>query len=166
MKLEKIYKLYLIILTITIFVSIIFLGEWSTHKNNVDTMVEQYKRSILIDVYSHYKFEWSDGFSIKEVKNVGMTYYSKGELTVPGITMHSGSHVYEGAVAVSRDLWDKIVSPGELVWIKATNQWYRVEDTMGPQYTNRIDVYTHDMNLAKSGSRKTDIIIVRPPVKY
>lgn len=120
-------------------------------------------KPLVLEVKSAYSFSPSDGISYKEYRNIGVTYYAKGEPTVPGITMRSGRHVYEGAIAVSRDMWGKLCNPGDLVYIKRTNRWYKVEDTMGEQYKMRIDIYTHDMKVANSGSTESDIVIVRQP---
>ena len=120
-------------------------------------------QDVEVKIASSYRFRSRDGISYKEYKNVGVTYYAKGEPTVPGVTMRSGRHVYDGAIAVSRDIWGSLAVPGDLIFVKATGRWYRVEDTMGPQYNMRIDIYTHSMEIAKSGSFRSDIIILRQP---
>jgi hypothetical protein len=115
-------------------------------------------------VKSTYRFEPGDGITYKEIKNVGLTYYRRNDGYTPGHTTRSGRFVFEGGLAVSQPLWQKEVWPGDLVLVKATGRWYKVEDTMNAKYTeNRVDIYTHDEKLAKSGSSKTDIIIVRQP---
>ena len=120
---------------------------------------------ITIEVKSTYKFEAINGINFKKYKDVGVTYYAKGEPTVPGVTMFSGRHVYEGAIAISRDMLGKLASPGDLVWVASSNRWYKVEDLMSAQYTMRVDIFTHDMVLAGSGSSKSDILIMRSPIK-
>lgn len=119
---------------------------------------------IPIGVTSTYYFHPEDGVSVKLIRNVGLTFYSRGDGYTPGKTMRSGRLVYEGAIAVSQPMWHKDVWPGDLIWVKATNRWYRVEDTMHEKYKEpRVDIYTHDMAIANSGSSKTDIVIVRQP---
>ena len=117
-----------------------------------------------IEVVSKYKFYPEDGVYHKEIKNVGLTYYCRNDGYTPGRTTRSGRFVSEGSLAVSQPLWQKEVWPGDLVYVKATGQWYKVEDTMNSKYTEpRVDIYTHSMKLAKSGSSKTDIVIMRQP---
>lgn len=119
---------------------------------------------IYIEVKSSYKIDPTDGVYYKEIKNVGLTYYSRGDGYTPGHTTRSGRFVYEGAIAVSQPLWGKDVMAGDLVFVKESGRWYKVEDTMHSKYTEpRVDIYTHDMALATSGSSKTDIIIMRQP---
>lgn len=124
--------------------------------------LDRLTKPLEIEVRSVYKLYPEDGVRIMEIKNVGVTYYTRGEATVPGVIMRSGRHVYVGAAAVSRDLWAKSVAPGDLVYVKKLKRWLKVEDTMGPGYVNRVDVYSDNMAEAKSGSFRTDIIIVRP----
>ena len=119
---------------------------------------------IVIRVESVYKFLPTDRITYRSIKGVGLTYYCRGDGMTPGVTTSSGRHVYDGGIAVSWNLWIKEASPGDLIWVKATNRWYKVEDTMSTKYTeSRVDVYTHSMKLANSGSSKTDIIIMRQP---
>lgn len=125
--------------------------------------IRRIQSPVVVEVKSTYRFDPVDGINLKRYVGVGVTYYAKGEATVPGVTMRSGRHVYDGAVAVSRDMWGKLVSPGDLIWVQAADRWYKVEDTMGPEYTMRIDIFTHDGRLAKSGSSRSDIIVMRQP---
>ena len=119
---------------------------------------------ITIKVDSVYRFLPTDRISYRAIKGVGLTYYCRGDGQTPGSTTRSGRYVYEGGIAVSQPLWNKEAFPGDLVWVKATDRWYKVEDTMHAKYTdNRVDIYTHDMALANSGAAKTDIIIMRQP---
>ena len=119
---------------------------------------------ISIEVKNSYKFYPEDGTNLKVIRGVGLTYYSRKDGFTPSHTTRSGRFVSEGTIAVSQQLWDKEVAAGDCIYVKATDRWYRVEDTMSSQYRDkRIDIYTHDMALAKSGSSKTDIIIMRQP---
>jgi hypothetical protein len=119
---------------------------------------------IIIEVKNSYKFYPEDGTNLKMIRGVGLTYYSRKDGMTPGHTTRSGRFVSEGTIAVSQPLWDKEVSAGDCIYVKVTDRWYRVEDTMSSQYRDkRIDIYTHDMALAKSGSSRTDIIILRQP---
>ena len=133
-----------------------------------DTRLERGNRRlqvpITVDVTSTYKFYPSHGVYYQRLNNIGLTYYAVGDGFTPGITTRSGRYVYDGAIAVSQGMWMKSVLPGDLIWVKATDRFYKVEDTMNAKYLdNRIDIFTHDMALAKSGSSRTDIIILRQP---
>lgn len=120
-------------------------------------------QAMIITQEVSYRFEPDEGIYRKRYKNVGVTYYTKGEPTVPGVTMRSGRHVYEGAIAVSQDMWGKIVNPGDFIYVVATGKWYTVEDTMDPKYKMRVDIYTHHLEIANSGSSRSDIVIKSRP---
>jgi hypothetical protein len=122
------------------------------------------QRPVQVEMTSTYYFHPEDGVSIRLIKNVGLTFYSRGDGYTPGKTMRSGRVVYEGAAAVSHGMWGKDVVAGDLIYVIATKRWYRVEDTMHEKYTERrVDLYTHDMAVANSGASRTDILIVRQP---
>lgn len=136
---------------------------WVLNKDKAESKM-WIDRPITIEVNSRHTFHPSDGVQYKEIKNVGLTYYCRGDGYTPGTTTRSGRFVYDGAIAVSQPLWGKEVFPGDLIYVKATKRWYKAEDTMHEKYKDpRVDIYTHNMSLAKSGSHKTDIIIVRQP---
>lgn len=100
------------------------------------------------------------GYTVRGM-HVGLTYYTLGETTTPGNTMYSGRPVYEGAIAVSRDLLSPgMISLGDILWVAATNRYYVVEDTMAAGYHQRVDIFTLDGDIAKSGSRNTEIVIL------
>jgi 3D (Asp-Asp-Asp) domain-containing protein len=150
------------------------MGVTSWYYARAVTYLESYKSSldyvkhintpIKISVINDYLFLPEDGISIKRINDVGLTYYSRGDGYTPGKITRSGRFVNAGVIAVSDSLWGKEVLPGDLVHVTATGRWYRVEDTMHSKYKeNRVDIYTHDMKLANSGSSKTDIFILRQP---
>jgi len=119
---------------------------------------------LIIETRSSFKLMPEDSIKIKKIKNVGLTFYSRNDGYTPGKTTRSGRHVYDGCIAVSHNLWLKDVFPGDLIFVKATNRWYRAEDTMHPKYTeSRVDIYSHSLEIANSGSSRTDIIIVSQP---
>ncbi len=122
------------------------------------------REPITITVASTYQFRPEDEVRYKEILNVGLTYYSRNDGYTPGHTTRSGRFVYEGAIAVSHPLWKTDVRPGDLIYVEATDRWYKVEDTMNEKYTEpRVDIYTEDMALAQSGSSRTNILIMRQP---
>jgi 3D (Asp-Asp-Asp) domain-containing protein len=94
---------------------------------------------------------------------MGVTFYTIGEVTTPGIIARSGRHVYEGGIAVSQDLWNKEVKFGDIIFVQSTGKYYTCEDTMHEKYKNRVDIYTNDKTLAKSGSSRSNIVILRQP---
>lgn len=122
----------------------------------------QLNRAIDIAVPTIHRFDPRHGYSIKEYDNIGLTYYAVGEPTVPGTTGRSGRHVYLGSIAVSRDfIKQRRVDFGDIIWVKSTDQYYIVEDTMHQKYNNRVDIFTDKMEVAQSGSSRTSIIIIR-----
>lgn len=145
---------------------LVFMGIWKNGGTggSPQDVVMTLSQPITVGVTSTYFFHPEDGINVKTMKDVGLTFYSRGDGYTPGKTTRSGRFVYEGSVAVSQTMWGNDVHAGDLIFASATGRWYRVEDTMHEKYSEpRIDIYTHDMSVAKSGSSKTDIIIVRQP---
>jgi len=156
-------KYYTIFSTILLLLLLISIDSKERKISQLENEISKQDLSSPIDIELklHYKIYPEDGINRKVYKNVGATYYTRGEVTVPSTTMRSGRYVFDGAVAVSQDLWGNVVMPGDVLYVKKTNKWYIVEDTMHKKYKKRIDIYTHSMEEANSGSFRTDILIVR-----
>ena len=96
------------------------------------------------------------GFNIKTLYNLNSVNYQWIELVVkitsynnvanqtddsPNI-MASNRLVYEGAVAISRDIKQKYkIRYGDIIYIERFNQYYIIEDLMNKRFTNTIDIF-------------------------
>ena len=87
-----------------------------------------------------------------------MYYYTndvKMTDSTPNI-MASGKRVYEGAIAVSRDLLD-YVKFGDCV--KLGNDYYIVEDVMNSKHRRAVDIFTFDKKLLKKSFKERLYIV-------
>jgi len=85
-------------------------------------------------------------------------------------TMASGRHVYEGAVALSRDLLAQYkIKWGDIVCLEKPGLCYIVEDTMNDRYDNRVtpgsghrvDIFMFSREMALQTNYKTKIKILK-----
>ena len=109
-------------------------------------------------------------FSLQETKridisNITITSYNN-EIQqcddTPNI-MASNRLVYEGAVAISRDLKKKYnIKYGDLVYIKVFDSFFVIEDTMNERIKNTIDVFKFDKKESlKINFKNQDVIIYK-----
>lgn len=77
--------------------------------------------------------------------------------------MASNRLVYEGAVAISRDLKKKHnIKYGDLVYIKVFDSFFVIEDTMNERIKNTIDVFKFDKKESlKINFKNQDVIIYK-----
>ena len=77
--------------------------------------------------------------------------------------MASNRLVYEGAVAISRDLKKKYnIKYGDLVYIKVFDSFFVIEDTMNERIKNTIDVFKFDKKESlKINFKNQDVIIYK-----
>ena len=106
------------------------------------------------------------------IEDVRVTAYNNepGQTdTTPNI-MASGRYVYEGAVALSRDLLAKHkVKWGDLVCLENPGSCYIVEDTMNARYDNRVtegsgnrvDIFLFSKDQALKVNYKTKLKIIK-----
>lgn len=96
------------------------------------------------------------GFDVKTVYNLNKVEFTRIELKVkitsynnlasqtddsPNI-MASNRLVYEGAVAISRDLKSRYgIRYGDLIYIERFNKYYIIEDLMNKRFKNTIDIF-------------------------
>lgn len=137
-------------------------NNYSLHKSNKYSFFTIRK----VRVNSEFYFDNTDKLEYITLNNISATFYSRGDGYTPGITTRSGRFVYEGAIAISRPML-KFISFGDLIYVERTNRWYKVEDTLSDKYKdNRIDIYTHDMDMANSGAFRTNIVILKLPKEF
>lgn len=109
-------------------------------------------------------------FSLNETKridisNVTITSYNNEVEQcddTPNI-MASNRLVYEGAVAISRDLKSKYrIKYGDLVYIKVLDSFFVIEDTMNERIKNTIDIFKFDKKESlKINFKNQDVIVYK-----
>lgn len=108
-----------------------------------------------------YKLDDMRKYSTKYLHNVNISFYNNERAqtdSTPNITS-SNRLVYEGSIAVSRDIL-KIASFGDLVYVKETGKFYIIEDIMNPRYSNSMDIFLFDKQIAKKlGRFKSDVLL-------
>lgn len=65
--------------------------------------------------------------------------------------MASNRVVYEGSVAVSRDIKKKYkLYYGDILYIPVLDKYFVIEDLMNKRFSNRIDIFTYDEKQSRS----------------
>lgn len=92
-----------------------------------------------------------DNSDVIELKGITITSYNNEESqtdSTPHI-MASNRMVYEGAVAISRDLKEKHkLKWGDFVLLDS-DRLYVIEDLMNERYKNQVDIFSFDKKLSK-----------------
>jgi 3D (Asp-Asp-Asp) domain-containing protein len=92
-----------------------------------------------------------DNSDVIELKGITITSYNNEERqtdSTPHI-MASNRMVYEGAVAISRDLKEKHkLKWGDFVLLDS-DRLYVIEDLMNERYKNQVDIFSFDKKLSK-----------------
>ena len=79
------------------------------------------------------------------------SYNNKANQTdsTPNI-MASNRVVYEGAVAISRDIKKNYkLHYGDILYIPVLDKYFVIEDLMNKKYNNRIDIFSYDENQSR-----------------
>lgn len=100
-----------------------------------------------------------------DISNISITSYNNEVEQcddTPNI-MASNRLVYEGAVAISRDLKKKYnIKYGDLVYIKVFDSFFIIEDTMNERIKNTIDIFKFDKKESlKINFKNQDVIIYK-----
>ncbi len=126
---------------------------------------------INIPVHKVYSVK-GGGFSVTTIEKVKVTAYNN----LPEQTNNrpnigaSNRKVYEGSVALSRDLLDMYsIKYGDVVCMLANNRCFIVEDTMNKRYDNRnspangwrADIFMYDKKEALSVHFQTDLLLIK-----
>ena len=113
-----------------------------------------------VDIPLHVKL--GESYITRPFTKITITAYSnRVEETSnhPEITASTFS-VAEGEIAISQDLYNKKIFPGDFIWIPKLNRWFIVEDCMNARWTRRADIFTYDHKMADSFKIETDIFVV------
>jgi 3D (Asp-Asp-Asp) domain-containing protein len=133
---------------------------------NILKPTEKYILRCSSNSYERLNIKFSLGETKRiDISNVSITSYNnKVEQCddTPNI-MASNRLVYEGAVAISRDLKRKYqIKYGDLVYIKILDSFFVIEDTMNERIKNTIDVFKFDKKESlKINFKNQDIIIYK-----
>lgn len=118
---------------------------------------------LLIPIEVKIKTPTIGSIEIITLRNIKATYYTniiEETDKYPDIGA-SGRLIYEGAIALSRDLIKKYnLKWGDVVWIEKMNKYYILEDTMNEKHSNSVDIFTFNKYLLKK-SFKTEITIYK-----
>lgn len=119
--------------------------------------------SLSIPIEIKVKTPTIGSIEIITLKNIKATYYTNTiEETdnYPDIGA-SGRLIYEGAIALSRDLIKKYnLKWGDIIWVEKMNKYYILEDTMNEKHHNAIDIFTFNRTILNK-SFNTEIIIYK-----
>lgn len=75
--------------------------------------------------------------------------------------MASNRLVYEGAIAISRDLKTKYkLKWGDIIYIETLQRYFVIEDLMNEKFNNRLDIFSFDKNWSKHIHLKNQSIII------
>lgn len=99
------------------------------------------------------------------LKDITITSYNNEQNqtdSTPNITA-SNRLVYEGSIAISRDLKTKYnLKFGDIVYIPNFKTYYVIEDLMNKRFKNSVDIFKFDKNESlKIGKLKYNIIVYR-----
>ena len=100
-----------------------------------------------------------------KLTNITITSYNNTEKqtdNTPNI-MASNRIVYEGAVAVSRDIKHKYkIHYGDLIYVPVLDKYFVIEDLMNRKFNNRIDIFSFDEQASRGiFFTEQDIIVFR-----
>lgn len=104
------------------------------------------------------------GFTVTSVADVLVTAYNNlpeqtNDQPNIGASMRK---VYEGSIALSKDLLDKYkVRYGDVACLTAKGECYIIEDTMNQRFTNRADIFMYSKDDAKTVKFKTDVMLIK-----
>lgn len=75
--------------------------------------------------------------------------------------MASNRLVYEGAIAISRDLKTKYqLQWGDIIYIETLKRYFVIEDLMGERFKNRLDIFSFDKKWSLNIHLKNQNIII------
>lgn len=99
---------------------------------------------------------------LKSIRITAFNNISNQTDETPNI-MASNRLVYEGAVAISRDIKNSYkLKFGDLIYIKKLHKYFVIEDLMNKKYKNSVDVFMFSKEEAlKFGVKKSDIVIYK-----
>lgn len=157
-------KKVLFILAVLIFVSVgiklkhspnepLFVGFGITFKADEPTKEEILAEPNTILLSVNYDLALLQKAEQINLTGITITSYNNTKAqtdSTPNI-MASNRVVYEGAVAVSRDIKKKYkLHYGDILYIPVLDKYFVIEDLMNKRFSNRIDIFTYDEKQSRS----------------
>lgn len=99
--------------------------------------------TVRVDIPTRFTFRLKEAASATTIRSMRVTSYAnRTEETdsTPNIGA-CGASVFEGAAAVSQDLFNKKFFCGDVVCIKKTRKCYVIYDTMNARFKKAIDIF-------------------------
>ncbi len=130
---------------------------------NLNFEFRKEKEEIKIGIIKKYDLSKIREYSKIRIKNINVTYYTniEEETDEEPDVMASGRIVYEGAIAISRDLKKKYnLKFGDIIYLESINRYFILEDVMNERHKYRVDIFTFDNTKLKK-SFKSDITIYK-----
>lgn len=128
---------------------------------------------LVIDIPLHIEYTIAGGgYTVHTIEGVRVTAYNnlpEQTSSTPNIGA-SNRKVYEGSVAVSRDLIREFnIKYGDKICLFKTEKCYIIEDTMNKRYDNRInpgnghrvDIFMYSKEKALKVNFKTDMLLIK-----
>ena len=128
---------------------------------------------LVIDIPIHVEYTIAGGgYTVHTIEGVRVTAYNnlpEQTSSTPNIGA-SNRKVYEGSVAVSRDLIREFnIRYGDKICLFKTEKCYIIEDTMNKRYDNRInpgnghrvDIFMYSKEKALKVNFKTDMLLIK-----
>lgn len=137
-------------------------------KNVQDNIIKNFNNIVISNDSSQnhvfIKFDSSYLENIEKIKLlVKITSYNNhvDQCDASPNIMASNRLVYEGAVAISRDLKKKYgLKYGDLVYIDIFKKYYIIEDLMNERIKNTIDIFNFDEEWSKTIHLKNQKVII------
>ena len=138
----------------------IWFNQGYEHKQKIINIVNIIPQGTSINT----TYELNDNVAEKiELSKISITSYNNHSNQTddsPNI-MASNRLVYEGAIAISRDLKNKYkLKWGDIIYIETLQRYFIIEDLMNERFKNRLDIFSFDKNWSLNLHLKNQKIII------
>ena len=174
---KKLISFVSMVLPILALVLLALLCFWSyqakqIEKNRIKSKYLNFTK-LVVDIPIHYEYTPNGGgYTVHTVEDLKVTAYNNlPEQTDDTANIGASNRkVYEGSVAVSRDLIRKYsIKYGDVICLFKTDTCYKIEDTMNKRYDNevnpgngnRVDIFRYSKEEALKTNFKTNAIIIQ-----
>ena len=118
-----------------------------------EKVIIKYHTPDFVHPFTEYDLQLiEDNSDVIELKDITITSYNNEESqtdTTPHI-MASNRMVYEGAVAISRDLKEKYkLKYGDFIYLNWSEKLYVIEDLMNERHKKQVDIFSFDKKWSK-----------------
>lgn len=156
---KSLFRFILIIMAILFIFAIITSIKINYKKDKTEPQTTKCSKEVIIKyphyIYPNIKYDLQvieDSSEVIELNGITITSYNNEESQTddtPHI-MASNRMVYEGAIAISRDIKDKYkLKWGDFVLINS-DRLYVIEDLMNERYKNQVDIFDFNKEWSKT----------------